>query len=189
MKLNPSYEKKLSRIEDLVWSEQTLRKLCKSDSDDAYFEFVCNAVRISESDMGAYYASDNRNTGKSNFPVKACHYGSNIPENLSDRSDLVSFLIDCRRSAVLLSPVNENEGKFLNSILLDSKMKSGLVLPVFMEEDVDGLLFLNSKKINHYGRCIIELMEGYSKLSSHVLIENEYALNKKKPAVREGVKV
>ena len=88
-----------------------------------------------------------------------------FPKTLKRSSELVSFVEDCGESVVLLqrrpSPFQE--------MLLHPQMHSGIAVPVSTATADIGILILNARREDHYGRVRLRFLDGLLKLASGIL--------------------
>ncbi len=84
-------------------------------------------------------------------------FRESLPEK-PDSSTLL-FLTECRE--ILCIPRKNGE---YNASLLNPRMGSALVCPVYRELRFQGLLFLNSLYENHYGSKHIKILEEHCRI-------------------------
>ncbi|MBI9107704.1 MAG: PAS domain S-box protein [Spirochaetales bacterium] len=103
-----------------------------------------------------------------------------LPGEIRKKSELVSFLDDCREAIVLLkrrpSPFSE--------LLLDKKMNSGIILPLNVPSENIGFLILNSDKENFFSADKFRFLESISKFAGG-LLHNSVLYDQLKEYVRK----
>jgi len=122
---------------------------------------VEQAQDISKSEVGALYAyPTEESTGN---PLKMVYKRGKyiIPTSFSRESDLVKFMEDCKEALI----VHSKEDKFFQESLLNEGMNSAIVLPIYTAKKNIGLLILNSKKNDFYGRNRLNFLDAFTKLS------------------------
>lgn len=122
---------------------------------------VGQAQDISKSEVSALYAYPfNKGTqGPLKMVLKRGKY--DIPQSFPLQSDLVEFMEDCREALI----VHSKEDPFFQSSLLNAEMNSAIVLPLNTAKRKIGILILNSKKNNFYGKNKLHFLDAFTRLS------------------------
>jgi len=122
---------------------------------------VEQAQDISKSEIGALYVypvnKPKQNTLKMIF--KRGKY--DIPQSFPMESDLIKFLEDCGEALI----VHSKEDPFFQESLLSLKMNSAIVLPLNTAKRKIGILILNSKKEDFYGKNRLHFLDAFTRLS------------------------
>jgi adenylate cyclase len=120
---------------------------------------VEQAQDISKSEVGTLYAypADKQDTLKMVF--KRGKY--EVPKSLSINSDLIEFMEDCGEALI----VHSREDQFFLKSFLNESMNSSIVLPLNTAKKKIGLLILNSKKKDFYGKNKLHFLDALTRLS------------------------
>ncbi len=122
---------------------------------------VEQAQDISKSEVGALYAYpvDNKKQDSLKMVFKRGKY--EIPKSFALTSDLVRFMEDCNEALI----VHNRNDLFFTEGLLNSSMNSAIVLPLNTATRKIGILILNSKKEDYYGRNRLHFLDAFTRLS------------------------
>jgi class 3 adenylate cyclase len=138
-------------------------------SDDVRFNnlisvLVEQSIDISHSDLAALYLypSDDSD-GQLDLAYRRGR--GSVPRTLDRRSELVSFLEECRQAVVLLE---RKPSPFLE-LLLDDRSQSGIALPVFTAKRQIGILLLNSQSSRFYNRDRFRFLDSFVSLAAGML--------------------
>ena len=88
-----------------------------------------------------------------------------MPKELTRHSELIAFIEDCRESVVLL---NRKKSPF-SGVLLNEKMNSGIILPLFTPTLKIGFIILNSDRQNFFTGDRFRFLESVSKFAGGLL--------------------
>ncbi len=88
-----------------------------------------------------------------------------IAKDLKRTAEIVTFLEDCGESVVLLS---RKDSPF-REVLLAKEMESGIALPVYTPVTRIGVLIVNSKEPNHFGRRRLRFLDGIIQMAAGML--------------------
>lgn len=126
---------------------------------------VEQAQDISKTDVAALYAypvnSEKQDTLKMIF--KRGKY--DIPQSFPLKSDLIEFMEDCGETLI----VHSKEDIFFQESLLNTVMNSAIVLPLNTSKRKIGILILNSKKNNFFGKNRLHFLDAFTKLSGGIV--------------------
>ena len=122
---------------------------------------VEQAQDISKSDVGALYAYpiDTKNQVPLKMIFKRGKY--EIQPSFPRESALVEFMEDCKEALI----VHSREDKFFKESLLNTSMNSAIVLPLNTAKRKIGILILNSRKRDYYGKNRLHFLDAFTKLS------------------------
>ena len=150
----------LVRVSSLLTADQSRTSLIST--------LVEQAQDISKSEIGALYAypADNTNPGRSSSsgPLKMIFKRGkyDVPLSFPPDSDLIGFMEDCREVLV----VHGKNDPFFAEGLLNDAMNSAIVLPLSTSKKKIGILILNSKKKDFYGRNRLHFLDAFTRLSA-----------------------
>lgn len=148
----------LVRVGSLLTTDQSRTSLIST--------LVEQAQDISKSEIGVLYAypSNNTSSSKTTLPLKMIFKRGkyDVPGSLSSNSDLIQFMEDCREVLV----VHRREDPFFSKALLNDAMNSAIVLPLTTSKKKIGILILNSKKRDFYGKNRLHFLDAFTKLSA-----------------------
>ena len=122
---------------------------------------VEQAQDISKSEIGALYAYPVNNLNQNTLKLVYKRGKYNIPQSFSLESDLIKFMEDCGEALI----VHSKEDLFFQQSLLDEEMSSAIVLPLNTARRKIGILIMNSKKNNFYGKNRLNFLDAFTKLS------------------------
>lgn len=122
---------------------------------------VEQAQDISKSDVGALYAYPVDNTNKDALKMIYKRGKYEIQSSFSLESNLVQFMEDCGEALI----VHSREDQFFKESLLDEAMNSAIVLPLNTAKRKIGILVLNSRKSDYYGKNRLHFLDAFTKLS------------------------
>jgi len=88
-----------------------------------------------------------------------------LPKEINRKSELISFLNDCREAIVLLS----RKSSPFSELLLDDGMNSGIILPLNAPTENLGFLILNSDKEDFFSADKFKFLESVSKFAGGLL--------------------
>ncbi len=144
----------LVRVSALLTSDQSRTSLISI--------LVEQAQDISKSEVGALYAYPEENA-KSNALKMIFKRGKyDVPQSFSLESGLIQFLEDCKEALI----VHSRKDKFFKESLLNEYMNSAIILPLNTAKRKIGILVLNSKKNDFYGKNRLHFLDAFTKLSS-----------------------
>ncbi len=162
----------LVRVSSLLASDQSRASLIST--------LVEQAQDISKSELGALYAYPADAASKSPLKMIFKRGKYNVPLSLDPKSDLVNFIEDCREVTV----VHSKEDKYFTEGLLSSNMNSAIILPLTALKKKIGILILNSKKNDFYGKNRLHFLDAFTKLSAG-LVHNAELLIEIKQRLKE----
>ncbi|MCK5198925.1 MAG: GAF domain-containing protein, partial [Spirochaetales bacterium] len=116
---------------------------------------------ISKSDVGALYAYPVDNTKQDALKMIFKRGKYEIQSSFSPGSNLVQFMEDCGEALI----VHNREDQFFKESLLDKTMNSAIVLPLNTAKRKIGILILNSRKRDFYGKNRLHFLDAFTKLS------------------------
>ncbi|MBN1243074.1 MAG: GAF domain-containing protein [Spirochaetales bacterium] len=106
------------------------------------------------------------------------------PQRLARDDPAVSFIAECGEAAIL----HERRPCFLESLLLDPRMRSLLAVPLTTPRGSVGLLVVNSREAGHYGRIRFNFLTAFAALASGTLNNARlYAELKERAALIEAL--
>ena len=162
----------LVRVSSLLASDQSRASLIST--------LVEQAQDISKSELGALYAYPSEPAGKSSLKMVFKRGKYNVPSFLDFNSDLVNFIEDCREVTV----VHSKEDKYFTEGLLNENMNSAIILPLTASRKRIGILILNSKQRDFYGKNRLHFLDAFTKLSAG-LVHNAELLIEIKQRLKE----
>lgn len=137
-----------------------------ADFDELESILVEQACDITRSDLAALYlyTGDSRD---SKTPLRLSYKRGPwpVPASLARSGEAVSFLEDCGEAVVL----NSRRTCALEGILLHPEMASGMALPVSIPKAAVGILFVNSRIVNHYDRIRLNFLSSFCALAAGML--------------------
>ncbi len=148
-------------IDELVRTSSLLTS--DKDEESLTATLVDQAQDVSKSDIGALYVYPELDTGPLKLVYKRGKY--DIPGKLEAESELVRFLEDCREALV----INDREQKFFKGIFLVNNMNSGMALPLSTPKAKIGILVLNSRREEFYGKNRLDFLDSFTKLAGGML--------------------
>ena len=122
---------------------------------------VEQAQDISKSEIGALYAYPVNNLKQDTLKLVHQRGKYDIPPSFSFKSDLIKFMEDCGEALI----VHSKENKFFQQSLLTEDMNSAIVLPLNTAKRKIGILIMNSKKNNYYGKNRLHFLDAFTRLS------------------------
>lgn len=123
---------------------------------------VEQAQDISKSDVGALYAYSVDSTKQTPLKMIFKRGKYEIQSSFSRESSLVQFMEDCGEALI----VHSREDRFFKDSLLNEAMNSAIVLPLNTAKRKIGILILNSRKRDYYGKNRLHFLDAFTKLSS-----------------------
>lgn len=103
-----------------------------------------------------------------------------LPPVIKKKSELITFLNDCREAIVLLS----RRSSPFSKVLLNDDMNSGIILPLNVPSENLGFLILNSDKENFFTADRFKFLESVSKFAGG-LLHNSILYDQLKEHVRK----
>jgi len=133
--------------------------------------FVEQAQDISRADLTAFYILLDPSDKKSDLKLVFKRGRYPVPETISGSSELVRFLRECREALIYnnskITHDRSNEMvRFLQEVLINPEMKSGMALPIVSSPREIGILFTGSKKPCFFNRHRFHFLECYTKLAA-----------------------
>ena len=122
---------------------------------------VEQAQDISKSDVGALYAYPVDNTKQDTLKMIFKRGKYEIPSSFALESSLVQFMEDCGEAMI----IHSMEDQFFKESLLNESMNSAIVLPLNTAKRKIGILILNSRKRDFYGKNRLHFLDAFTKLS------------------------
>ena len=122
---------------------------------------VEQAQDISKSEVAALYAYPVKNSNSDVLKMVFKRGKYDIPQSFSPKSDLIEFMEDCGEALI----VHSKEDYFFKTSLLNRGMNSAIVLPLNTAKRKIGILILNSKKNNFYGKNRLHFLDAFTRLS------------------------
>ena len=146
--------------------EETVR-LCASLAEENRIGpmisiLVEQCLDISRSELAGLYLYP-KNEKNPRLVYKRGRY--DLPKELTRHSELIAFIEDCRESVVLL---NRKKSPF-SGVLLNEKMNSGIILPLFTPTLKIGFIILNSDRQNFFTGDRFRFLESVSKFAGGLL--------------------
>lgn len=148
-------------IDELVRTSSLLTG--DKDEESLIATLVDQAQDVSKSDIGALYIYPEQKAGPLKLMYKRGKY--TIPGKLEVNSDLVLFLEDCREALV----INDRKQLFFKEIFLTKNMNSGMALPLSTPKAHIGILVLNSRRNEFYGKKRLDFLDSFTKLAGGML--------------------
>ena len=121
---------------------------------------VEQAQDISKSDVGALYAYP-VDTKQATLKMIFKRGKYDIPQSFFSKSNLVQFIEDCGEALI----VHSREDPFFKESLINETMNSAIVLPLNTAKRKIGILILNSRKKDFYGKNRLHFLDAFTKLS------------------------
>lgn len=143
----------LVRVSALLTSDQSRASLVSV--------LVEQAQDISKSEVGALYAYPVENTKLNELKMIFKRGNFDVPQSFSLDSALIHFMEDCKEALI----VHNREDSFFNESFLDKNMNSAIVLPLNTAKRKIGILVLNSRKTDFYGKNRLHFLDAFTKLS------------------------
>ena len=161
----------LVRVSSLLASDQSRSSLIST--------LVEQAQDISKSELGALYAYP---ADLSSSPMKMIFKRGkyDVPASFEQDSELVKFIEDCREVTV----VHGKDDPFFTEALLNEKMNSAIILPLTASRKKIGILILNSRKQDFYGKNRLHFLDAFTKLSAG-LVHNAELMQEIKQRLKE----
>ena len=157
-------EENLEVLEELVRASSLLSQEISFRSVIA--SLVEQSLDVTHADLAVLYLYPRSGSGSAGELKSTFQRGRyEVPNSLARDSELVSFLEDCEEAVVLLS---RRESPFLE-LLLHEDMESGIALPVFTPKAEIGILILNARSPNHFGRLRLRFLDGLLRLAAGML--------------------
>ncbi|MFW6250800.1 MAG: adenylate/guanylate cyclase domain-containing protein [Alkalispirochaetaceae bacterium] len=157
-------EENIEVLEELVRASSLLSQEISFRSVIA--SLVEQSLDVTRADLAVLYLYPRDDHGSSGELKSSFQRGRyEVPRSFARESELVSFLEDCQEAVVLLS---RRESPFLE-LLLHEEMESGIALPVFTPKAAIGILILNSRSPNHFGRLRLRFLDGLLRLAAGML--------------------
>jgi len=125
---------------------------------------VEQTLDITKSDLGCLYLYKERETS-SDLKLMYRRGRYQVPEILSRKSEIITFLEDSKEAVVLL----EQKPSPFVELLLHPQMQSGIVLPLSTPSLTLGAVFLNSLKPFFYNRERFDFLDSFTKLAGGML--------------------
>ena len=122
---------------------------------------VEQAQDISKSEVGALYAYPVENTKSDSLKMIFKRGKYDVPQHFALDSNLIQFMEDCGEALI----VHNREDQFFKESLLNNNMNSAIVLPLYTAKRKIGILILNSRKNDFYGRNRLHFLDAFTKLS------------------------
>ena len=167
----PAENSSLPTDQDLVRAGALLAR--EKNFKDLVNTFVEQAQDISRSDLCAFYILQNPQERKSDLKLMFKRGRYPVPEIISGSSELVLFMRECQEALIfnnktITSPDRSQAAmtRFLQEILINQEMKSGMALPIVSPPREIGVLFAGSKKQCFFNRHRFHFMECYTKLAA-----------------------
>lgn len=129
---------------------------------------VDQALDVSKSDLAVLYLyPDEDGKGALRSVYKRGRFAA--PAQLSQESELVDFLEDSGEAVI----VHERDCPFFAGIFLHEEMHSGIALPVSTPKAKIGVLILNARKPEYYGRNRLSYLDSFIRLAGSLLHNTE----------------
>jgi PAS domain S-box-containing protein len=135
------------------------------DSKRIITQLVEQAHDISKSDLSCLYLYDDPEKRISSLSQSYKRGRFETPGSLPARSELVDFIVDCGEPVVILE---RKKSPFIE-ILLNSKMESGIALPLSMPKSKIGIFILNSAQKNYYGNKLFRFLSSFVRMAGSTL--------------------
>ncbi len=148
-------------IDELVRTSSLLTS--DKDEESLIATLVDQAQDVSQSDIGALYVYQETQPNPLKLVYKRGKY--DIPRKLEAGSELVRFLEDCGESLV----INDREQQFFSEIFLVDNMNSGMALPLYTPKANIGILILNSRRDDFFGKSRLDFLDSFTKLAGGML--------------------
>jgi PAS domain S-box-containing protein len=152
--------------QDLVKAGALLAK--ERNFKDLVNSFVEHSQDIAHTDLCAFYTLVDPDDKKSNLKLYYKRRRYQVPEIINADSELIIFLRDCRE-ALIFNNKHEYGKKyipeFLEEILINSEMKSGMALPIISAPREIGVLLAASKTPCFFNRARFHFLDCYTKLA------------------------
>lgn len=88
-----------------------------------------------------------------------------LPKTLDRKSEVVEFLEDCRETLVITRPGLP----FFSGAMIADGMQSAVVVPLFTPTDRIGVIVLNSRRADFYGRHRFQFLDSFCRLAAGML--------------------
>ena len=154
----------LVRVSSLLAADQSRTSLIST--------LVEQAQDISKSEIGALYAYPAETTRPESLKMVFKRGKYNVPHSLKTDSDFIQFVEDCREVIV----VHSKNDPFFTEGLLNENMNSSIILPLTASKKKIGILILNSRKNDFYGKSRLHFLDAFTKLSAGIVHNAELLL-------------
>ncbi len=148
-------------IDELVRTSSLLTS--DKDEESLIATLVDQAQDVSQSDIGALYVYSEIQSNPLKLVYKRGKY--DVPRKLEAESELVRFLEDCGEALV----INDREQRFFKGIFLVDNMNSGMALPLSTPKANIGILILNSRRNEFFGKSRLDFLDSFTKLAGGML--------------------